>query len=163
MSANEWRCTICQRDMQISNRVAHIAGKSHREAVLCSNLTLATSQASNPTDGTHTAPGWECETCHRFMQVKDKETHLAGKLHQKALRGPMMTGGSAARKKTGKSKTRQPKHGRAKKSDDGDYSDYLSKEEASSLLHEIDTAFGLLPGGGAYKESNFYYQDTSTA
>lgn len=125
--------------MQISNRVAHIAGKSHREAVLCSNLTLATSQ------------------------VKDKETHLAGKLHQKALRGPMMTGGSAARKKTGKSKTRQPKHGRAKKSDDRDYSDYLSKEEASSLLHEIDTAFGLLPGGGAYKESNFYYQDTSTA
>lgn len=36
--------------------------------------------------------------------------------------------------------------------------DYASEHfDGMGALHDIDTAFGLLPGGGAYKESNHYY------
>ncbi|KAF9462225.1 hypothetical protein BDZ94DRAFT_1322758 [Collybia nuda] len=34
--------------------------------------------------------------------------------------------------------------------------DIISDEEARSILYDIDTAFGLLPHGGAYKESDYY-------
>ena len=39
----------------------------------------------------------------------------------------------------------------------GDISD--DSEDLQGLLYDIDTAFGLLPHGGAYKESNFYDSD----
>ncbi|ESK87666.1 hypothetical protein Moror_1888 [Moniliophthora roreri MCA 2997] len=29
--------------------------------------------------------------------------------------------------------------------------------DARGILHDVDTQWGLIPGGGAYKESNFYY------
>jgi hypothetical protein len=89
------------------------------------------------------------------MTVNQKQAHLAGKLHQEAVAGGPMRGGSAG----GKSKAgRQPKRRHTKQSDDGDDSDCsLSKEDGLALLHEIDTAFGSRPGGGAFKESNFYY------
>ena len=62
-----------------------------------------------------------------------------------------MAGGLIAGKKAGKLKRR---HNKGK--DNRDES-LLSREEGLSLLHDIDTAFGLKPEGGAYKESNFYY------
>ena len=29
--------------------------------------------------------------------------------------------------------------------------------DARGILHDIDTQWGLMPGGGAYSDSNFYY------
>jgi hypothetical protein len=29
--------------------------------------------------------------------------------------------------------------------------------DARGILHDIDTQWGLIPGGGAYKDSDFYY------
>jgi hypothetical protein len=29
--------------------------------------------------------------------------------------------------------------------------------DARGILHDIDTQWGLIPGGGAYSDSNFYY------
>jgi len=29
--------------------------------------------------------------------------------------------------------------------------------DARSVAHDIDTQWGLIPGGGAYSDSNFYY------
>ena len=34
--------------------------------------------------------------------------------------------------------------------------DGFSQADLEGIVYDIDTAFGLLPHGGAYKESNFY-------
>jgi len=126
--------------MQVKNKEAHLGGKIHR-ANLAANKS-------------HPASKWECTICQKEMQADQKGAHLAGKVHREAVSGPII-GGSAARKKGGKSGAGQPNRRHSKESDDDDAS--LSTESGLGLLRDIDTAFGLLPGGGAYKESNFYY------
>jgi hypothetical protein len=96
-------------------------------------------------------------TCQKEMLASQKAAHVIGKIHQEAVRGPT-AGGSAAGKKGGKSKDRQANRRHTKQSGNGYNSDSsMSTEDGLSLLREIDTAFGLRPRGGAYKESNFYY------
>ena len=86
--------------------------------------------------------------------ANQKDSHLAGKGHREAVSGPTI----GARKKGDKSKARQPSRRHGKQSDDGDESSSsMSTESGLGLLHDIDTTFGLCPGGGAYKERNFYY------
>ena len=91
------------------------------------------------------------------MLAHQKDAHLSGKAHREAVSGSTARG-STARNKGEKLKARQPNRRHSRQSDDGDDStSTLSTESGLGLLRDIDTAFGLLPGGGAYKESNFYY------
>lgn len=97
------------------------------------------------------------------MKAKDKEAHLAGRHHKEAVAGSRAGGSAGGGKKAdGKSQAGETtsKSSRTERNDDGDDSDSscsFSREDGLSLLHEIDTGFGCRPGGGAYKESNFYY------
>jgi hypothetical protein len=84
------------------------------------------------------------------MHVNSKEAHLAGRLHKEIVAGSRVEGFAGGGKKAG-GKSRAGH--KSRRTERNDYA------EDSSLLRDIDTAFGLLPRGGAYKVSNFYYDD----
>ena len=70
---------------------------------------------------------WTCTVCNRTMHPNSRQSHESSKKHTK-------------KEHTGK----LPK------------SHHLDDDDLRSLLYDIDTQWGLLPHGGAYKESNHY-------
>jgi len=84
-------------------------------------------------------------TCNRDMSAKSKADHLAGKPHQQRVK--QVAGGSNCMSGNGGYLP-------------ACYADDLSEDDARSILEDIDTQWGLLPRGGAYKESGEYYGDT---
>ncbi|KDQ17945.1 hypothetical protein BOTBODRAFT_171644 [Botryobasidium botryosum FD-172 SS1] len=75
------------------------------------------------------------------MQSGSKDSHLGGRAHREKLG----YGSEGARRK----KTSPPYY--------SDSYDDLSEDEAAGILYDIDTQWGAMPQGGAYKDSNHYY------
>ncbi|KAF8066513.1 hypothetical protein FPV67DRAFT_1190770 [Lyophyllum atratum] len=114
----------------------------------------APSAATTSTPVTARADRYVCATCHIDMGVADMNDHLMGKRHAKNL------GKKAAGKRPGKNAAgSNSKKGRKPPPSPGysPYSDDFTHEDGLALLRDIDTQWGLLPGGGAYKESNHYF------
>jgi len=86
------------------------------------------------------------------MHVNNHSSHLAGRKHQQKVATQNNIQAAQIRPPGAGSSRRRAYTARERISDD-----QLSEDDGRSILREIDTAFGLLPHGGAYKESNFYY------
>ncbi|KAG6888585.1 hypothetical protein C0995_007267 [Termitomyces sp. Mi166 len=86
------------------------------------------------------------------MPLSSKTSHEAGKQHMARKREIAK---SQRLRNRGKKKTNQgPKRVKPQHNTDNDSFD---EEDLRGLLYDIDTQWGLLPGGGAYKESNHYF------
>jgi len=179
MTPSEWKCPACHISMHENSKESHLAGRAHLKKVGASSggtggsngMDISSiSPQSQPTQELAAAVRWTCSVCHITMHQDSRRSHLAGKAHDKKLMGDGDSGDGAGstKKKTkaldkGKSLPLHP--GGPDDSDDPDdesgsdsyYSNGISREDAAHLLWEIDTQWGMIPGGGAYKESNHYY------
>ncbi|TDL24752.1 hypothetical protein BD410DRAFT_837679 [Rickenella mellea] len=154
--------------MNVASKGAHLAGNPHRMAVAA--------QAANPVIADPVAANtWTCETCQRTMNLTSKYAHLAGRAHR-AMSGeaeeetdiPPHPNGQhripirsvaevyghideiplAVYRRAGITANLVTSRDVQRASDQWD---------GEGILHDIDTQWGMMPHGGAYKESNFYY------
>jgi rubrerythrin len=169
-----WSCTICDRSMTPDNKASHLGGRSHAAAVrACAQqkpAAAATGDAPNPSiaatpnllAATGAAkPQWQCEICDVSVERAKKDEHLAGRPHARQKRQPWdcticdrsMTLAVKASHLAGKAHAAAARKGgnsrRRRRRRDDDYDDY---EEGRQLLMDIDTQWGLIPGGGAYND-----------
>jgi len=173
ISAHIFRCAVCAIDMTIGSKTAHLVGKKHAQKLAAKTAVLPPTAAPTPSQltparNTSTAPTliklFKCTTCCISIQIANKDTHLAGRRHQENL-AKQATGEGTSKTAAGPAYTRKRTGGKSRRpppspgpsspgsSDDG----YFSQEEGLALLRDIDTQWGAMPWGGAYKESNHYY------
>ncbi|KAG9035386.1 hypothetical protein FRB95_011406 [Tulasnella sp. JGI-2019a] len=179
-TSSTWTCTICHRMMSSASRRAHENGKSHRVKLVQGNalaqnpVTPAGSSSrlnrtgpstprnkppyAPPATSTNPRPRnfvqWTCIVCGISMQLQNKAAHLNGSAHQHAQRNHDHGGGGDGGS-SGDSSGDDSFGGSIR---DREYRKYRDEQdELLGLLHDIDTQWGLLPEGGAYKESNHYF------
>jgi rubrerythrin len=176
-----WHCDVCDRFMPLGSKASHLAGRLHAAAVRAQQEPAAAAPTSrdgpNPSEPPIPALStanlkWHCLICDVSVERAKKDEHLAGRPHARQKRQPWdcticdrsMTLGvkashlagkahAAAARKGGNSRRKAHaaaarKGGNSRRRDDDDY-DY---EEGRQLLMDIDTQWGLIPGGGAYND-----------
>jgi len=95
---------------------------------------------------------WFCITCKTSMPLKHKPHHIASPEHAAKLKSNANSNPPPGKKRNKKPPRYPNENGGSRyHADDG-----FDSDDARAILYDIDTAFGLLPGGGAYKESDYY-------
>ncbi|KAE9395139.1 hypothetical protein BT96DRAFT_161548 [Gymnopus androsaceus JB14] len=158
--AGWWECDRCDRaPMKALNRDAHIKSKAH----------IATGKApASKTTSTQQSRWYICVPCDKAVLKQERSSHEAGhgvgvgagisrkiptstKLRRKDYYSGPFPSGREYDSSDPESDPDDPDE------EDNDDSHSMTNSDVAGLLHDIDTAFGCLPGGGAYKESRQYY------
>jgi len=103
------------------------------------------------------AQQWTCTVCNRTMQLGSQASHLAGQPHANQLASQSNPGQSSAGIPIQAYHEAGVKPSRRRAPSAKEIQAASDAWDARGILHDIDTQWGLIPGGGAYKESNHYY------
>lgn len=95
--------------------------------------------------------------CKKTLPLFHKEAHFSGILHRTAAKSYSRPSNPSEPdisdpddSSSDEDDLRQPRRRVYRKYD-------YDRDELAGLIRDIDTQWGMIPGGGAYKESNHYY------
>lgn len=141
-TSTRWTCNICDKTMAIGSKEGHLAGKPHA----AQNSARATATIDRRRRVTAVPTRWTCTVCDRTMLVGSKESHLAGRPHNDLC----LDGKEAQEDMSDTDSEEEENYSHSSWKQD--------QEDARSIAYAIDTQWGMMPQGGAYKDSARYLE-----
>jgi len=123
-----WNCAVCNRAMHLSSKAAHLSGRRH--IAKAAQASKQTEQLPLHPNGKRYIPLWSVAEIHNHLCEIPVEAYTGAGVRVNG-RSTMVTV--------------------------EDVEAASDAWDARGLLHDIDTQWGLMPWGGAYKESDQYF------
>lgn len=137
-TATSWTCLTCKLTMSTKDQQMHLRGQRHKNKLgVATSKVAASKQAATKSSSSPAEKTWTCTTCAQKMPEKSKRSHLGSASHKTLLR---MLGDEL----------------------NDQYDELDDQYEARLLAYNIDTQWGMLPHGGAYKESDVFYPEENS-
>ncbi|KAK7047927.1 hypothetical protein VNI00_006255 [Paramarasmius palmivorus] len=127
------KCLLCDVSLQLAEIANHRTSEQHR--------TASRDQSGNG--------AWRCNVCDITMNLTFKDSHLQGKKHRARVAFVAFCNGGNGPPRVSIESTLAVK----------DDPELLAEMHRIHLMN-IDTQWGLLPGGGAYGDSDYYAYDS---